>query len=70
MNPRAILGGHDLGPFRPRSVPQLGFWSMAHEARTDGSMRLGSLFLRSVGSGRWSVDAPLARRRSRAGSGP
>jgi putative oxidoreductase len=34
-----------------------GFWSMAHEARTDVTMLLGSLFLLIVGPGRWSLDA-------------
>src|SRR5207302_8542574 len=39
-----------------------GFWKMAHEARTDWSMLLGSLFLLWVGAGSWSVDAALARK--------
>jgi uncharacterized membrane protein YphA (DoxX/SURF4 family) len=39
-----------------------GFWAMAHEARTDWSMLLGSLFLVAVGPGPWSVDHYLARR--------
>jgi len=34
-----------------------GFWKMAHEARTDFAMLLGSLFLLIVGGGRASVDA-------------
>ena len=34
-----------------------GFWAMAHEARTDWSMLLGSVFLLVVGTGPWSVDA-------------
>jgi uncharacterized membrane protein YphA (DoxX/SURF4 family) len=34
-----------------------GFWKMAHEARTDWSMLLGSLFLLVVGAGPWSLDA-------------
>jgi uncharacterized membrane protein YphA (DoxX/SURF4 family) len=34
-----------------------GFWKMAHEARTDWSMLLGSIFLLIVGAGRLSVDA-------------
>jgi uncharacterized membrane protein YphA (DoxX/SURF4 family) len=34
-----------------------GFWSMAHEARTDFAMLLGSLFLLVVGAGLWSLDA-------------
>ena len=36
-----------------------GFWKMAHEARTDWSMLLGSLFLLIVGAGSLSVDAAL-----------
>jgi putative oxidoreductase len=34
-----------------------GLWKMAHEARTDWSMLLGSLFLLIVGAGPWSIDA-------------
>jgi uncharacterized membrane protein YphA (DoxX/SURF4 family) len=34
-----------------------GFWKMAHEARTDWSMLLGSVFLLIVGAGLWSLDA-------------
>src|ERR1041384_7528477 len=37
-----------------------GFWSMAHEARTDWSMLLASIFLLIVGAGQWSLDANLA----------
>jgi len=37
------------------------FWKMAHEARTDWSMLLGSTFLLLVGPGAWSVDAKFAR---------
>lgn len=33
-----------------------GFWSMAHEARTDWSMLLGSIFLLIVGGGAWGID--------------
>jgi uncharacterized membrane protein YphA (DoxX/SURF4 family) len=36
-----------------------GFWAMAHEARTDWSMLLGSVFLLIVGAGGWSIDARL-----------
>ncbi len=36
-----------------------GFWAMAHEARTDWSMLLGSIFLLIVGAGAWSVDHHL-----------
>jgi putative oxidoreductase len=40
-----------------------GFWYIAHEARTDWSMSLGSLYLLIVGAGRWSLDARLTSRR-------
>jgi putative oxidoreductase len=41
-------------------IPMLlhsGFWAAIHEARTDLSMLLGSVFLLIVGAGKWSVDA-------------
>lgn len=40
-------------------IPMLfaaGFWSMAHEARTDYCMLLGLVFLILVGSGPFSID--------------
>lgn len=40
-----------------------GFWKMAHEARTDWSMLLGSVFLLLVGGGQWSLDARWTRNR-------
>ena len=57
-----ILLGHDLGPFQVRSLDRYGFWSLAHESRTDFAMLLVSLFLLMVGAGRWSLDALLHRR--------
>jgi putative oxidoreductase len=39
-----------------------GFWSMAHEARTDYSMLLGAIFLLCVGAGSWSLDMWLGAR--------
>jgi uncharacterized membrane protein YphA (DoxX/SURF4 family) len=41
-----------------------GFWKMAHEARTDWAMLLGSVFLLAVGAGAWSLDARLTRNTS------
>ena len=38
-----------------------GFWAMAHEARVDWSMILGSLFLLFAGAGPWSIDARITR---------
>lgn len=47
-------------------VPMLlheGFWKMAHEARTDWAMLLGSIFLLIVGAGSWSFDAIIGRKK-------
>lgn len=41
-----------------------GFWTAAHEARTDWAMTLGALFLLVVGAGPWSLDARLTWRPS------
>jgi putative oxidoreductase len=38
-----------------------GFWSMAHEARTDWAMLLSCLFLFVAGPGPWSLDARWGR---------
>jgi len=49
-------------------IPMLlksGFWAMAHEARTDWSMLLGSVFLLIVGAGAWSVDALVSNSKAR-----
>jgi len=45
-------------------IPMLsraGFWSTAHEARTDYCMLLGLVFLLLVGSGPLSIDARVGR---------
>jgi uncharacterized membrane protein YphA (DoxX/SURF4 family) len=46
-----------FGPFVLRELNTYGFWSMAHEMRTDFAMWLGSLFLLIKGGGKWSVDS-------------
>lgn len=58
-----ILLGHGFWGFSLRTVPYYGFWGMAHEARTDFAMLLGSIFLLIVGGGLWSIDARLSSRR-------
>jgi len=50
--------------FHAPKIARYGFWSMAHEARDDFLMLLGSLYLLIAGAGQWSVDAALARRAS------
>ncbi len=54
-----ILLGADLGPFQVRDLDSYGFWSMAHEMRTDYAMWLGSLFLLIKGGGSYSIDIKL-----------
>lgn len=56
-----ILLGYGFWGFSLRNLPYYGFWGMAHEARTDFSMLLGSLFLLIVGAGAWSVDYRLMK---------
>ena len=56
-----ILLGHGFLGFSLAQLPRYGFWSMMHEARTDFSMWLGSLFLLIVGAGRFSFDALFGR---------
>jgi uncharacterized membrane protein YphA (DoxX/SURF4 family) len=59
-----ILLGHGILGFSLPKLQSYGFWSAAHEARTDFCMLLGSLFLLIVGAGRkWSVDARLSAER-------
>jgi putative oxidoreductase len=67
-----VILGHDWLGFKVRPLARYGFLSMLHEARTDLSMALGSLFLFVVGAGPWSLDAWLdgteaARRSGRRG---
>ncbi len=44
-----------------------GFWALAHEARTDYAMLLGSIFLLLVGAGRPSLDARICESKKRDG---
>lgn len=54
-----IAFGESFGPFVLREMSSYGFWSMAHEMRTDWAMWLGSLFLMIKGGGKWSLDLKL-----------
>lgn len=57
-----ILLGEGFWGFELRKLSTYGFWSMAHEARTDFAMVLGSSFLVLVGAGPRSLDHRLAAR--------
>jgi uncharacterized membrane protein YphA (DoxX/SURF4 family) len=54
-----ILLGHGFWVFTLPKLQRYGFWSMAHEVRTDFCMCLGCLFLAIVGAGTLSVDGWL-----------
>ena len=56
-----IWAGHDIWIFYMPKLARYGFWSMAHEARDDFLMLLGSIYLLIAGAGAWSLDAMLAR---------
>jgi putative oxidoreductase len=54
-----IAFGENFGPFVLKKLNTYGFWSMAHEMRTDFAMWLGSLFLLIKGGGQWAIDLKL-----------
>ena len=51
----------------PPVLPQIGFWAVLHEIRSEYAQLLTTIFLLIAGPGRWSVDALLARRREENG---
>jgi putative oxidoreductase len=59
-----IAFGESFGPFVLRDLKTYGFWSMAHEMRTDWSMLLGSIFLLIKGGGKWSADSTIQNKES------
>ena len=56
-----ILLGHGFWGFGLRELSSYGFWSMAHESRTDFAMLLGAIYLLIVGAGPWALDTRLAQ---------
>ena len=47
----------------PPVPPQVGLWAVLHEVRSEYAQMLTALFLLVNGSGEWSLDAVLQRRR-------
>ena len=47
----------------PPVPPQIGFWAVLHEIRSEYAQLFSCAFLLIVGPGSWSLDALLARRR-------
>jgi len=54
-----ILLGSDWLIFQVRELSRYGFWSFAHETRTDWAMLLGALYVLLAGAGPWSLDRLL-----------
>lgn len=54
-----------IGTTKIPILVEKGFWAMAHEARTDWSMLLGSIFLLIVGAREWSLDSAIVSRRKK-----
>jgi uncharacterized membrane protein YphA (DoxX/SURF4 family) len=46
----------------PPVPPQVGFWAVLHEIRSEYAQLASCAFLLLVGPGRWSIDALLSRR--------
>jgi len=49
----------------PPAPPQVGWWAVLHEIRSEYAQIMSSLFLFAAGPGPWSVDAMLARTKRR-----
>jgi putative oxidoreductase len=48
----------------PPVPPQVGFWAVLHEIRSEYAQLFNCAFLLLVGPGRWSLDALLAKHRA------
>src|SRR5262249_47876720 len=53
----------------PPVPPQVGFWAVLHEIRSEYAQLLCCAFLLSAGPGPWSLDALWAKRRARPSGG-
>jgi putative oxidoreductase len=53
----------------PPAPPNIGFWAVMHETRSDYAQLLNCAFLATVGAGPWSLDAYLARRHGQQHAG-
>jgi len=47
----------------PPAPPQVGFWAVLHEIRSEYAQMLTVLFLMVNGPGQWSLDAVLPKKR-------
>ncbi len=51
----------------PPVPPQIGFWAVLHEIRSEYAQLMTTLFLLIAGPGRWSLDALLTRKKEEVG---
>jgi hypothetical protein len=51
----------------PPAPPQVGFWAVLHEVRSDYAQILTAIFLLINGPGKWSLDALLLRKWKKGG---
>ena len=51
----------------PPALPQVGFWAVLHEIRSDYAQILTVIFLLVNGPGKWSLDAVLLRKWRKGG---
>jgi putative oxidoreductase len=51
----------------PPALPQVGFWAVLHEIRSDYAQILTAIFLLVNGPGKWSLDAVLLRKWRKGG---
>jgi putative oxidoreductase len=51
----------------PPVPPQIGFWAVLHEIRSEYAQLMVTIFLLLEGPGRWSLDALLERRKEEGG---
>jgi putative oxidoreductase len=54
----------------PPAPPQVGFWAVLHEIRSEYAQLVTVIFLLVNGPGKWSLDAVLHRRRKSFSSAP
>ncbi|HYM06488.1 MAG TPA: DoxX family protein [Terriglobales bacterium] len=52
----------------PPAPPQVGFWAVLHEVRSDYAQILTAIFLLINGPGKWSLDAVLLRKWKKGGA--
>jgi len=51
----------------PPAPPQVGIWAVLHEVRSEYAQLLTAAFLMINGSGKWSLDAMLAKKQGQIG---